>query len=547
MRATAIAIAALLAGLAGAALAQTASIDGPEVRRGVDAIRPHALGAHMRFLADDLLEGRGTGTRGYEIAARYVASEFERVGLTPGGDAGTWFQPIAFRRASLVPTLCGVTLVHGVTRRDLVFERDFLMGADTYRRSTDVTADVVFAGYGVTAPEQAYDDFAGIEARGKIVAVLSGAPPRFPHTLRAHYSNGRIKNANLSSHGAIGVLTIRTPIDERRSTWEKIVPQNRMASMHWLDARGVPDGIAPTLQGSATLHRAAATRLFEGASQSLEEVFAAADQGKVRGFALPLKVRLRRASRHESVTSSNVAGMLRGSDPRLAEEVVVISAHLDHLGVGSPVKGDSIYNGAFDNATGIAAMIELAASFSSARPRPRRSLLFLAVTGEEKGLQGSSWFASHPTVPIRRIVADLNLDMYVMVRPLREVVAFGSEHSTLGAAVQQAAARLGIRVVPDPAPEEVVFVRSDQYSFVRAGVPSLFVVGAPGPQGAEATRQWRRTIYHSPQDDLSQPLDLESLARFTRLHYVLTHLVANQPSRPRWTQGDFFGDLYGKR
>jgi len=144
-------------------------------------------------------------------------------------------------------------------------------------------------------------------------------------------------------------------------------------------------------------------------------------------------------------------------------------------------------------------------------------------------------------------VADLNLDMYVMVKPLREVVAFGSEHSTLGAAVQQAAGRLGIRVVPDPAPEEVVFVRSDQYSFVRAGVPSLFVVGAPGPQGAEATRQWRRTTYHSPQDDLSQPLDLESLARFTRLHYVLAHLVANQPSRPRWTQGDFFGHLYGKR
>ena len=526
---------------------QTPSVYGADVRRAIESIRPAPLESHLMFLADDRLEGRGTGTRGYEVAAAYVAAQFQRIGLEPAGEAGGWEQRVPLRRASLVAGRCGVTMTRGGRSRELAIGRDYLMGGDTYRRESDVTAAVVFVGYGISAPELGYDDFAGVDARGKIVAVLSGAPAQFPHSLRAHYSNSRTKDANLAAHGAIGALSIRTPVDERRSAWERIEPQSRQPSIRWLGERGVPDGVAPELQCSVTLNRGAAESLFEGAESSLAQVFAAADQGKLRGFPLPVSVRLRRVSRHDSVSSPNVVGVLRGSDPRLESQVVVLSAHLDHLGIGAPVEGDSIYNGAFDNATGIASLIEVAAAFAGAQPHPRRSLLFLAVTGEERGLQGSSYFAQHPTLPIDHLVADLNLDMHVMMAPVRELVAHGAEHSTLAAAVNLAAARLGLRVVPDPSPEQVVFVRSDQYSFVRQGVPAVYVTGRPGASGRAAHEDWLHRRYHSPQDDLSQPLDFESLATYARFHYLMTLVVANQPTRPRWNPGDFFGERYGRR
>ena len=533
-------------GVTAPAWAQAPGTESPAVRQALDAIRPGALESHMRFLADDMLEGRGTATRGYELAARYVAAQYQRIGLEPAGEKG-FFQPVPLRRASLIQGKSGVTFTVQGRRHDLVLERDYLMSADTYRGESEANAAVVFAGYGTTAPELGYDDFAGIDARGKIVAVLSGSPPAFPHTLRAHYSNGRVKDANLAAHGAIGVISIRTPVDERRSTWERIAPQSRQPSIRWVGEDGVPDGVAPELRVSVTVNRGAAEKLFQGAKAPLAEVFDAAEKGKLRGFDLPARARMRRASRHESVSSPNVIGVLPGSDPQLKREVVVLSAHLDHLGIGSPVRGDSIYNGAFDNATGIASMIEVAAALAAMKPRPKRSVMFLAVTGEEKGLQGSSYFAAHPTRPIEDLAADLNMDMYVMTAPLREVVAHGAEHSTLASTVRQAAATLGLQVVSDPTPEQVVFVRSDQYSFVRRGVPSLFVTGQGGASSAAALEDWRHRIYHSPQDDLDQPMDFESLARFARLHLLMAQRVANQPTRPKWNPGDFFGEHYGRR
>ena len=533
-------------GVASTALAQGTDLDSPAVRRALEAVRPAALEAHMRFLADDLLEGRGTGTRGYDIAAEYVASRFAALGLEPAGTSG-WFQPIPFRRAELIRPRCGITLIRGTARAELALDRDFIMGADVYRDQSDVSTEVVFVGYGVTAPEMGYDDFTHVDARGKIVAVLTGAPPRFPTTLRAHYTNNRVKDANLAAHGAIGVLSIRTPTDERRAPWERVVRQSRQPSLRWLDAHGMPDGVEPALQGAATLSTRGAATLFQGASRTLEQVFRAAEEGTPGSFVLPIKARLRRASRHSQVESANVAGLLRGGDPRKRDQVVVCTAHLDHLGVGVAVEGDSIHNGAFDNATGCAALIEMAGAFAQMSERPRRTILFLAVTGEEKGLQGSSYFAAHPTVPADSMIADLNLDMYVMIGRLRQLVAYGAEHSTLQRTAEQAAARLGLKVVPDPSPEEVIFVRSDQYSFVRRGIPSLFIVGRGGPEFEERMKFWRTRIYHSPQDDLSQPMDFESLAQFTRVNWLVAWMVAQQSARPAWNAGDFFGERFGNR
>jgi Zn-dependent M28 family amino/carboxypeptidase len=246
------------------------------------------------------------------------------------------------------------------------------------------------------------------------------------------------------------------------------------------------------------------------------------------------------------VESANVAGLLQGSDPALGQEVVVYSAHLDHVGVGSAVKGDTIYNGAMDNAVGIASLIEEAKRFKASGKPPRRSILFLAVTAEEKGLVGSDYFAQHPTVPKASIVADVNLDMPIITYKFEDVVAFGADHSTLGDLVRKAAADRGLASSPDPMPEEGLFVRSDHYRFVQEGIPSVFLwPGKAGP-GKTAVETFLATNYHKPQDELVQtpPIDWEAGVRFVDINYTIARTIADADERPRWHKGDFFGTLY---
>lgn len=533
--------------LAGNAAAQVVNLRSPAVVRAMAVIDTAAIASHVRFLADDLLEGRGTGTRGYEIAARYVASRFAELGLAPAGDGASYFQRVPLRKASLVPSSASVAFARRGKVDRLRFEEDYLMSASVAHPGTDVAAPLVFVGYGVTAPELGYDDFADIDARGKIVVVLSGAPPTFPHDQRAYYS--KVKDTNLARHGAIGYVNVRTPWDEKRANWERGVRQTRLGSMRWLNRQGEPQDVEPDLRASLTLRRPAAERLFAAAGHSLDSIFAVAEKARPFGFALGTEGRISRRSRHTQVAGSNVVGLLRGSDPKLRDEVVVYSAHLDHLGISTPVRGDSINNGALDNASGIACMLEVAEAFAAGE-RPRRSILFLAVTAEEKGLQGSDYFAANPTVPIDRIVADVNLDMLLMLFPLADIVAFGAEHSSLGPIVERAAKQVGMNVTPDPMPDEVIFVRSDQYPFVKRGVPSVFVTAGqksrdPSVVGSELAEAWMNEVYHSPQDDLTQAIDWESGARFSRLNYLIGLIVAQQTPRPTWNPGDFFGTTFG--
>jgi|SRR5215471_6976338 len=321
--------------------------------------------------------------------------------------------------------------------------------------------------------------------------------------------------------------------------------------MRWLDASGTPNESYPQLEVTATMSRSGAVALFSDSPVPLERVFAAGDSGRAQGFDLPAKARAWTHTVHSRAESPNVVGVLRGSDPKLKDEYVVLTAHLDHLGIGVPVNGDSIHNGFYDNATGSGALIELARAFASLPERPKRSLLFVAVTGEEKGLQGSDHFAHFPTVSAERMVADINMDMFVMFQPMTEVIVFGGEHSSLGPIADRAARSVGLKPVPDPSPEEVVFVRSDQFSFVRQGIPAVYPVlaGAEYPAPGDSLspmQRWRRTIYHTPQDDASQPMDLASGARFMRMQFLLALDVANAPARPSWNHGDFFGDTFAK-
>ena len=514
-------------------------------------IRPESLRAHIRFLADNSLEGRGTGTRGHELAAKYVAAQFEAMGLAPGGANGSYFQPVPLRKVELVQEQSSLTILQNGKEQAFSYGEDFLMRGDPLRTENTLESPVVLAGYGVTAPELNYDDYAGTDVRGKIVVYLSGAPAKFPPTLRAYFSSGPVKAAAAASHGAIGMLQMLTLEDEKRQPWQFRVNQFRFPAIRWLDANGVPNDARPEIRGQATLSRSGAEALFAGAPKSLDDVLASASAGQASAFPLSATAKLRTVSRHTPLESPNVLGMLHGSDPKLRDEYVVYTAHADHLGIGRPVDGDAIYNGMLDNASGTAALLEVARAFASLSRPPKRSVLFVVVTGEEAGLLGSDFFAHSPTVPLERIVANVNIDGIPGLYPLRDVVPFGAEHSSLGEVVRQSANRLELEVSPDPMPEEVFFIRSDQYSFVRQGVPAVFLTegfktGDPKLDGGALTRQWLQTRYHTPKDDVTQPFDYNPGAKFAQLNFLIGYQIAQQSQRPTWNKGDFFGEKFGR-
>lgn len=516
-------------------------------QKGLDAIQQTRLQTHVNFLASDLLEGRGTGTRGYDLAALYVASQFELLGLKPGNQ-NSFYQTIPFRKADLVPEKCSFNVIAGGSTKEFHYGEEYTMPSDYIREEVELTAPVVFAGFGVTAPELKYDDYAGLDVKGKVVALIRGGPESFPASRRAHYSSSRVKDKNAVDHGAIGIITMRTPEDEQNAPWSRSVRQSKLSAYRWEDENGKPNEVYEQLRGSATVNRAGADVLFTGAPQPLDEVFKSAKNNTMKGFALPIQVSMKKTSKLGEAKSSNVIGMLEGSDPKLKNEYIIYTAHLDHLGISDPVDGDSINNGAYDNAVGIASLIELARAFQSLSDKPRRSILFAAVTAEEKGLQGSDYLAHFPP-PNTEIVADLNTDMFLMLFPFTDVIIFGEDNSTLGASAKKASEDAGLIVSPDPAPDEVRFVRSDQYSFVKRGVPSVcitsgFKTSDPKIDGEKTTRSWLRTTYHMPQDESSQKMEWSSGIKLVRANFLTGLRAANADQRPAWNPGDFFGTLF---
>jgi hypothetical protein len=514
-------------------------------------VQPERIRAHVEFLADDLLEGRAAGTRGYDLAARYVAAQMAALGLKPAGTAGTWYQEIEFLEGSPVVPAGRLELLRDGSVVALESARDFLPALDYFAAQSEIEAPLAFVGFAVHAPERGYDDFAGVDLRGKIAVVLSGGPPTFPSTARAHYSAGLTKNAELVRRGAVGVLTVRTPWDERTTPWERIVQQSWRPGMRWLDADGRPANAFPELKRQATLGPSGATAVFAEAAKSLEQVFEDAKAGRSTAFELPGRARLAGQTMTSRRQSANVVGILEGSDPKLRGEHLVLTAHLDGVGRGAAVAGDSIYNGAMDNATGIGVMLEVARALQSAKVRPKRSIVFVATTAEERGLLGADYYAERPTVPRASIVANLNMDMPVAAVPLRDLVAYGAEHSTLGSVVSRAARAEGYVLTPDPRPDEVIFVRSDQYPFVRRGIPALYLDAGEAAidgsaRGRETYDAFLKDRYHQPSDDLSQPIDYGTLAGLARVNARVVLEVANARERPRWNAGDFFGETYGK-
>jgi hypothetical protein len=493
--------------------------------------------SHVKYLADDSMQGRGTGTAGYMDAARYVAAEFERAGLEPAGTQ-EYLQPVKFRSRKVIDAGSTITIERAGASESLAIGDDAAVNA-RFDTPPVVDAQMVFAGYALTIAEANYDDFSGLDVKGKVVVYLAGAPPKVPGALAAHYQSAGERAASLRKIGAIGTVNIANPT-------HMDLPWSRIASARVIPAMVLEDPALDETSGiriALTVNPASADKILAGSGHDFKEIVAAADSGQpLPHFAIPGTLRVKAQVEAGEVVSANVVAKLEGSDPKFKDEYVVFSAHLDHLGVGAPINGDSIYNGAMDNASGVAAMLDVAASLHEKGARPKRSLLFVAVCGEEKGLLGSRYFAAHPTVDAKHMVADINTDMFLPLFPLKILTVYGLDESTLGDDIQAAAKSLGIRVQPDPEPLRNVFIRSDQYSFIRRGVPSLTMkVGyTPGSPEEKIAKAWLAERYHAPSDDLNQPVDKAAAGKFDRLVASLVMRIANEKQRPEWKSNSFF-------
>lgn len=493
--------------------------------------------AHVQYLASDSLEGRLTGTAGYEKAAEYVADQFKADGLQPAGTKG-YFQPVKFDVQRIVAAETSMRLVHDGKTEFLSLGPDAILGSRLPQPQT-VKASMVFVGYGLHIPEAPFDDFKNLDIRGKVIVYINGGPSSIAGPLKSNARAPQEFIQFIAGQGAVGLISIANP-KSMDIPWSRIELSASQPGMR-LDDPTLQDSKGPMF--TASFNPAHADKLLAGSGHTMAELLTLADAGQVLPrFGLPSTLEAVVRTRNEVVESPNVVGVYPGSDPQLKSEYVVYSAHLDHLGVGEPIDGDKIYNGAMDNASGVASLLEVAGSLHREHVKLKRSVLFVVVCAEEKGLLGSRYFAAKPTVPVRSIVADLNTDMFLPIVPLNYLVIFGGDESTLGDDVRAVAGPLDVQIIADRQPDRNIFIRSDQYNFIRAGVPALApAFGSKAGSAEEKTlAEWLTHRYHAPSDDVNQPVDLQAAAKFNRLMLALTMRVADEAARPAWKDSSFF-------
>ena len=524
-----------------AALASVAPAQAPADPAAAARVR-----GHVEFLADDLLEGRGTGTRGHEIAASYVASQFRALGLQPAGDNGGWYQWVPLRRARLVEGKNRIAMSTGGSFAP-VSEFDMGLRPSLAEPVRDIEAGMVFVGYGLSDKALGLEDYAGLDVRGKIVVVLGGTPANLPSEIAAHLGSDKLRAA--AAHGAVGLLEIggRRAAPPAAGAARTSLYSKRPV-IHWIDKAGKPGDESGSVRVRLTATREMQERLFEGAAKSLAAVEAEAKVkgGRPRGFALRPRLTIHSESTFEDFRSPEVVARLPGADPKLAGENVILMGHLDHIGLSTSTRpgADIINNGALDNAAGVATLLEAAHAFVKSGKPPRRSVLFIANTGEELGLLGADYFATNPTVPAKSIVGVVDLDMPLLLYPFTDVIAFGADHSTVATAVADAGASMGIKVSPDPMPQESIFVRSDHYRFVTRGIPAILLMTGYANGGEAQWKNFLGKVYHGPKDDLSQKIDWNAAARYGDLNYRISRTLADADARPLWYRGDYFADRF---
>jgi len=529
-------------GLGGLLLLLARTSPGQDVVPGrVDA---EALRRHVFFLGSDSLQGRAVGTPGERAAARYIAEQLALDGVAPIAGDGTYEQPVPLH-GSVPGEDSDLRLVSPCGDRPLRLGDDYLLFTAGHQALVPRPLPLVFVGYGIGAPEYDYNDYLGQDVDGKIVVFLSGEPLSddagfFQGRRRTVYSTPEAKQRLAISRGARGSILIPSATEPSWKDWRYW--QHQFAFEHVTLEYAVPRHF------SAVISRRAAASLLCGGGPDLAQVTVMEERHTLASFPLPSALSFVGAFEERDFLSSNLAGLVRGRDPKLADSYVLVAAHYDHLGVGPAEAGDAIYNGVVDNAIGVAGLLELARVIA-ARPRPpRRSILFLAVTGEEHGLLGSSYYVDHPLVPLHRTVAAVNIDGLAHFARFHDVIGVGGELSTLGATLERVARRLGLSV-SSPPPQFAAtdpYAFSDQAAFAEAGIPALLVnegfdwEGYSHDQALARVVEWERSTYHSPRDDLHQPLDFEATREHVELLLSLVLELADEDEPPRWRPGSAY-------
>jgi Zn-dependent M28 family amino/carboxypeptidase len=509
-------------------------------------IEESKLRAHVKFLADDLLEGRGPGGRGGMLAAKYIAAQFESLGLEPAAADRSYFQPVQMIGSRPDPAT-KLTVKSAAGDAEFKFGDDFVGGTDLEQTEIPINGEIVFVGYGVAAPENNWDDYKGLDVRGKILLIMVNDPPATPSEPNlfggkalTYYGRWTYKYEEAARRGAAGAILIHT---------------NESAGYGWSVVRNswggerfglVPEANTPALKLKSWVTDEAARRIAQMGGQNLDQLRQSAASRAFKPITLNAKVDLTLRTQAQRLTSPNVVAIYRGNDPTLKNEYVVYSSHWDHLGIRPDQSGDNIYNGAVDNATGIAGMLAIAKSFNSLMIKPRRSILFIATTAEEQGLLGAEYYARHPLAPLQQTVADINLDAMNVMGTTTDITPLGAERSTLGKLIEEVAKENNVTVSPDARPEQGSFYRSDHFPFAKAGVPAISFnpgtkfVGHSDKWGEEQFLDYNQHRYHQPSDEYSPNWDFSGMVQQTRLAFWLGLRVANASEAPQWNRGDEF-------
>src|SRR6478736_5839359 len=492
---------------------------------------------YVKILAADNMEGRETGSPGLRKAQEYVVEQLKRAGLEPVGSA-SYYQPVRFESRQIVENESNLALVHNGQIEPLTLGDDAIFSTRV-DLAPAVDAPLVFAGYGLAIPELGHDDLAGLDLRDKVVVIFPGAPADIPGALASHYQSADERWKALRKAGVRGVIIILNPA-AMDIPWSRIAANRAHPSMA---LKGAEFDETTGEELAVTFNPEKAQKLFEGSGHTLQEMLdLVKDRKPLPRFPLVPTIRAKASVNKKMIESANLVAELPGSDPKLKNEYVVLSAHLDHLGIGEPINGDRIYNGAMDNASGSAVLLDLIASLKKSPKKLKRSVLFVFVTGEEKGLLGSRYFTTHPTVKPGSMIANINIDMFLPIVPLKVLTVYGLAESDLGDWARDAAQSLGVQVQADPEPLRNAFIRSDQYNFIRHGVPALAMgVGfEKGSPQQEIFKNWRTQRYHAPSDDLDQPVDLMAAGKYEEIVRAMMVRAADDPGRPQWKANSFF-------
>ena len=499
---------------------------------------------HLEVLGSDLFEGRGTGSTGGYLAANYLAQEFSKINLKPAGSNDTYYQYIPLHASKALKS-SSLVLYSGNEKTQLQLNEDYLLYKSGDQTFIPTPVELVFAGYGIIAPEFDYNDYQSIETQGKIVVMLEGEPPSdnpdyFDGELPTIYSYPESKIRMAISRGAAGSIIIPNKVSNKYYRWDKLKRQFAFEDMTL--------AYAVTGNLGVLMNPDAGQKLFENSNHSLTEVLELSAQNKITSFPLTTKISFRGDFKRRDFVAPNIIGMIEGSDPELKNEYVIVSAHYDHLGIGPPVKGDSIYNGVFDNAAGVCATLEIASTISKMKTPPKRSIIFILVTAEEKGLLGSIYYTDHPTVPLYKTIANINIDGIASFDNFKSIIGVGSKYSTIKNILNTTAQNNNLDVVPIPSifKQTEAFNRSDQIAFANAGIPSVLVLEAPDfvnlseEEGLNDIIKYEENIYHSPLDDLNQTINYNAVAQHVNFLYQFIVNVANTNEPPQWNDGTPF-------